>query len=637
MSLEKKLKELPNQPGVYFHKSKSGEIIYVGKAAILKNRVRQYFQNSRDMDTKTRALVAEIADTDWITVESEIDALFLESEMIKRYMPRYNILLRDDKSQLFVRINTRDPYPHIAFTRRPLDDGAEYFGPYYNGWAVRKALRYLRHIFPYSTHEHMPKRVCLQYHLGLCPGVEEQKISSADYKKTLRKLMMYLKGERVKLVKQLGLEMKTAASQHDFETAAARRNQIRDLRELQKQIVFGDREFMDISKDRALAGLQELLGLPNAPRRIEGYDISHMSGTNNVASMVVATNGLADKAQYRKFKMQIPGNNDFAHMHEVISRRFSGRHNDWPTPDLLLIDGGKGQLGAALRALKELGQAIPAIGLAKRLEEIVISKDWLEEMVSSQVLSQISSSGQTALSTTTAPPSKTSPHISTADATRPPNSSVTASLRSRGDLGVGEPIAVLPSGKVNKNASVETPSALPLQSTAIGSPTFQQLSEQREAVAGKFGGQGASEESGGVEAGPVTAGVSGNTDSSKVEKAISAREALQKRLPAHSLLTESDDFYVVLLPRDSHIVKLLQRIRDESHRFAVSYHTHLKRQRQTASDLDEIPGVGPITRKKLVQSFGSLRGVKEATRQQLESVLGPSKAAIIWQWLGANK
>ncbi|HSW81557.1 MAG TPA: GIY-YIG nuclease family protein, partial [Candidatus Saccharimonas sp.] len=255
--LEAKLKTLPNQSGVYFHKNAKGQIIYVGKAAVLKNRVRQYFQESRQRDAKTDVLVSEIYDTDWIVTESEIDALFLESEMVKRYKPRYNILLQDDKSQLFVRINMKDPYPYISFTRQPQDDGADYFGPYYNGYAVKKALRYLRKIFPYSTHATMPPRVCLQYHLGLCPGVEEQKITSTDYKKTLRKLMLYLKGERVKLIIQLESEMKVAAAHHDFETAAKRRNQIYNLKELQKQILFSDREFMDISKDQALAGLDK--------------------------------------------------------------------------------------------------------------------------------------------------------------------------------------------------------------------------------------------------------------------------------------------------------------------------------------------------------------------------------------------
>jgi excinuclease ABC subunit C len=484
-----KLKILPNSPGVYFHKNAKGQIIYVGKAAVLKNRVRQYFQDSRVRDPKTDALVAEITDTDWIVVESEIDALFLESEMVKRYKPRYNILLQDDRSQLFVRITANDAYPYISFTRQPMDDGAEYFGPYYNGFAVKKALRYLRRIFPYSTHATMPTRVCLQYHLGLCPGVEEQKISSAEYKKILRKLIMYLKGERKKLISQLETEMKLAAKKQDYELAAKRRNQIYNLKELQKQIIFSDREFMDISKDQALSGLSQLLGIP-VPRRVEGYDISHMQGTNNVASMVVATSGVADKAEYRKFKMRLPGNNDFGHMREVIARRFSGKHLDWPKPDLLLIDGGKGQLAAALDSLEERAVKIPAIGLAKRLEEIVIHK---------------------------------------------------------------------------------TGSNLKLDTTKY----------------------------------------------------------------PEAFVSEFEDFYVVLLPKDSHIVKFLQRIRDESHRFAVSYHTVLKRQSQVASELDEIPGVGTATRKKLIQAFGSLRAVKNGNRQQMVAAIGEAKTKLIWPHIAA--
>lgn len=303
--------------------------------------------------------------------------------------------------------------------------------------------------------------------------------------------MLYLRGQRQKLIKQLEAEMKTAAAKQQFEVAAKRRNQIYNLRELQKQIIFSDREFMDISKDQALSGLSQLLSIP-IPRRIEGYDISHMQGTNNVASMVVATNGMADKAEYRKFKLLIPGNNDFAHMHEVISRRFSGRHLDWQKPDLLLIDGGKGQLTAALKALEEKGVSIPAVGLAKRLEEIVIHK---------------------------------------------------------------------------------TRSSVQLDITNY----------------------------------PET------------------------------FVNEFEDFYVILLPKDSHIVKLLQRIRDESHRFAVSYHTVLKRQRQTASQLEEIPGIGPATRKKLIQSFGSLRAVKTATFEQIAAVVGVKKADIIWLFVQPKK
>ena len=482
--LKDKLKQLPTNPGVYFHKSNTGEIIYVGKAANLRNRVRQYFQKSRLRDIKTDALVAEIIDTDWIDVETEIDALFLESEMIKRYQPRYNVLLRDDKSQIYVRIPMNEAYPAVSYTRGPLDDNALYFGPYYNGWAVRKALRYLRRVFPYSTHETMPKRLCLQYHIGLCPGVEAQKISSTDYKKILHKLIRYLKGERKVLVRELEREMLKYAKNQQFEEAAKIRNRLKNMKELQRQIVFGDREFMDISKDHALIGLQELLGLQDVPRRIEGYDISHMSGTNNVASMVVATNGLADKNQYRKFKMQLPGNNDFEHMRETMRRRFSGKHNDWPMPDLILIDGGKGQLGAALGVLEGLDIKTPVIGLAKREEQVVVHRE-------------------------------------------------------RSNVRLSDTLT-------------------------------------------------------------------------------------------HS--DELDGYILINLPKTGHVSKLLQRIRNESHRFAVSYHTTLKRKAATKSLLDEIPGVGAATRRKLLTSFVSTRAVAEADQTQLTAVIGEKKAKLVYNW-----
>ncbi len=499
--LTQKLKQLPSDPGVYFHKSATGEIIYVGKAAVLKNRVRQYFQKSRTPDPKTDALVAEIADTDWITVDTELDALFLESEMIKRYKPRYNVMLRDDKSQIYVRVNMQDPYPFVSYTRYPLDDGAEYFGPYYNGRAIKRALRFLRRTFPYSMHETMPKRLCLHYHLGLCPGVEEQKITSADYKEVLRKLMRYLKGDRTQIVRELTTEMKNAAKALQFEQAAILRNRISNLKQLQKQIIFRDEEFMDLSKDHALSGLMRLLTLPDVPRRIEGYDISHMQGTNNVASMVVSTNGIAHKSEYRKFKMQLPGNNDFGHMREVMLRRFSGKHTDWPKPQLLLIDGGKGQLSAALTAMHEKGVYIPAIGLAKRTEQIVVHN--------------------------------------------------------------------------------------------------------------------------------TMSGVTLNVEALKAFKR-------EKNPMDEPLVVTEEDFTLINLPHSSHIVKLLQRVRDESHRFAVSYHTVLKRQKQVTSELDGIPGIGPATRKKLNHVFGSMRGVKVATQDQLEATLGKTKGAMLFKWLHGN-
>jgi excinuclease ABC subunit C len=488
-----KLKQLPKEPGVYFHKDAKGEIIYVGKAAVLNNRVRQYFQVSRSRDPKTEALVQEIADIDWVTVESELDALFLEAEMIRRYMPRYNILLRDDKSMVYIRIDYDSDYPTVSTTRRPLDDGAKYFGPYLSALTVRQALKLLRRPFPFATRK-IPgqKRATLHYHLGLDPGLEDGRTSLEDYRANLRKLMSYIEGKRVTIIRELEQEMKAAAKEQNFELAAKKRNQLMSLQRLSQQILFSDREFMDISKDHALNELVDLLGLADFPKRIEGYDISHMQGTDVVASMVVFTNGASDKAEYRKFKTKINHNNDFYNMNETLKRRLSEKNiKAWGKPSIVLIDGGKGQLDAAIQARDEQGcEKLPFIGLAKREEQIVIAK-----------------------------------------------------------------------GRSNVTLNQE--------------------------VLHKLGG----------------------------------------------FMTESEDFILLNVPHSTNLVKLLQRVRDESHRFAVSYHSTLKAKRQTSSVLEDIPGIGPVTRKKLLREFGSMRGVTQASEADLAAAVGAKTAHILKKFL----
>lgn len=474
--IEEKLKELPSCPGVYFHKDAKGEVIYVGKAANLRNRVRHYFQKSRARDPKTDALVNEITDTDWLELETELDALFVEAEMVRRYMPRFNILLRDDKSFTYVRIDIKSDHPTVTYTRRPLDDKAEYFGPYVSKLGITKALKHLRKVFPYSTHTptNTPKRACLQAQLGLCPGLECGLTSLKDYRRNLRQLMTYIRGSRKKLITDLEKSMAIAARTQQYEQAAHYRNQLNGLKALEKQIIFGDRELHDISKDNGLTRLAEILKLGPSPRRIEGFDISHMSGTDNVASMVVFNSGVPDKSQYRKFKMRLPGNNDFGHMSEAISRRLSEKNiKQWGQPDLLLIDGGKGQVSAAYEAMSKCGHAIAMIGLAKRYEEIILPE----------------------------------------------------------------------------------------------------------------------------------------TDPKDPSKII--------------------NFKVIVLSHSDDALKLLMRIRDESHRFAVSYHSVLKRARQKVNALEEIPGIGPQSRKMLQRHFGSTKSIFEATETDIAAIVGSSKAKII--------
>lgn len=358
-ALSAKLKTLPSSPGVYFHKNADGEIIYVGKAAVLKNRVRQYFQHS-EKDTKTAALVREIAMTDWIVVDTEMDALFLESEMIKRYLPKWNILLRDDKTVSYVRIDLKSEVPYVTLTRNPEGDDAEYIGPFYAKRTVADALRILRKVFPYYIKPYDGKKT-LDTDLGLTPGIEVGKSTPVAYKKQLKNLIRYLNGERKTLLRDLEVQMKASAKAGDYEEAALLRNQLFGLQDLRKKIVFSNKEFMDISSDQALNQLKDLLGLERPPKRIEGYDISHQSGENVVGSMVVFINGVSDRAEYRKFKLHHQKNDDTNNLREIIERRL--KHEKWEYPDLIILDGGEGQLNAVKDLLAEA--KIPVIGRNK--------------------------------------------------------------------------------------------------------------------------------------------------------------------------------------------------------------------------------------------------------------------------------
>ena len=286
-----------------------------------------------------------------MVVDSEIEALFLEAEIIRRYMPRYNILLRDDKSMSYIRIDYDSDFPTVTTTRRPLDDGARYFGPFLSTGSVRQALKSLRRVFPYTT-SRIPgqKRATLYYHLGLDPGLEEGRTSLDAYRANLRKLIAVIEGKHINVERELEKEMKSSAKAADYEKAAKIRNQLLALQNLKKQVIFSDKEFLDISKDHALNELVNLLSIEKFPRRIEGYDISHMQGSDVVASMVVFTNGVSDKSEYRKFKTRLNQNNDFFNMNETLKRRLSEKNvKAWGRPNLVLIDGGKGQLTRPLK------------------------------------------------------------------------------------------------------------------------------------------------------------------------------------------------------------------------------------------------------------------------------------------------
>jgi excinuclease ABC subunit C len=593
--INEQLKQLPANPGVYLMKDAGGKILYVGKAADLSNRVRSYFQASSKLAPKTQQLVTEVNELEFFITNSEYEALILENNLIKRYRPYYNVRLKDDKTFPYIRINLNENWPVVSFTRRLRNDGARYFGPFTNAWSVRQTLKILEGIFRFrscnKTITGTDKRSCLKYHLGHCSAPCTGAVSKEEYNEAVRQTVLFLEGKQEKVIRKFEQQMKTASESMRFEKAAQLRDQIEAIKsviegqkiatkvsgeedaiafamdkdqayvqvffirgskligresfvltganaEEPKQIMTSfvkqyydsatyippllllqypiddknairewlrqkrngainisvprkgsKKQLVQIVAENAEQGLkqikvkqfaapavlesalkeiQEKLGLPRSPERMEGYDISNIQGKEAVGSMVVFENGRAKPSRYRRFRIKtVPEANDYAMLQEVLRRRFKRialNKTDMDTteswgilPDLVLIDGGKGQLNMAQSAMKEVGAgAISIASLAKENEEIFI----------------------------------------------------------------------------------------PNHKTAI------------------------------------------------------------------------------VLPRNSPGLQLLQRVRDEAHRFAVAYFTKVHKKKTFISSLDNIPSIGPKRKRALLKQFGTVKGIRDASLDDLMTIKG---------------
>jgi len=504
-SFQDKLKNIPTKPGVYQFKNKDGDIIYIGKAKNLRNRVRSYFQKNKYQTPKNQSMIKRIANVEWIIVRSNVEALLTEANMIKEVQPKYNVDLKDDKSFPFIRI-TNEPYPQVLLTRKIEKDGSKYFGPYTDVKNLRYSLKALHKIFPVRSCSYymddqtvVAKKVklCLDYHIKKCEGPCEGIVSRDHYNAMIDRVIKFLQGRTKETEDYVRKQMDIAAADLRYEDAAMYRDQynsIRRFKERQRKVAadFDDRDIFALARKddigvmtvlrvrngrifgrekislqnldedesavfssvisrfymdtdflpkeitvvtlpdgqddleewltekkgskviirqpqrgekakevrlsyqnaKLLLGewlinrkkrrelvpkmvnqLEEDLQLKAPPRRIEAFDISHLGGTNTVASMVCFVDGKARKSEYRKFKIKtVVGIDDFAAMREVVHRRYlRAKKEKGSLPDLILIDGGKGQLSMAVSALRELGlDYIPIIGLAKRLEEVFV-------------------------------------------------------------------------------------------------------------------------------------------------------------------------------------------------------------------------------------------------------------------------
>ena len=502
---QNQIKQIPTKPGVYFFKDLDNEIIYIGKAKNLRNRVRSYFQKSKHQSAKNISLIKRISNVEWLVVRSEVEALLTEANLIKQHQPHYNVSLKDDKSFPYIRI-TKEPYPRVFITREVVRDGSKYFGPYTDVYHLRRSLKAVHKIFPVRSCDYFINdesiaaekvSLCLDYHIKKCQGPCEGMVPESDYNEMIKQVIQFLQGRTKETEKYIQNQMEKASSEMRFEDAGMYRDQLHAIgqfKDRQRKVAadFEDRDVFAFAKEedyaiavivrirngritsrekislrkldeldavtletiitrfylesdfipkeislplepdnqdqlniwlkekrngaiqlsvpqrgekakevrlayqnaKLLLGewmlnrkkrrelvpkminqLQDDLQLKVPPRKIEAFDISHLGGTNTVASMVCFTDGKPKKSAYRKFKVKtVEGIDDFASMREIVHRRYKRvKEEGIGLPDLILIDGGKGQLSMAVSALRELGlDYLPIVGLAKKLEEVFV-------------------------------------------------------------------------------------------------------------------------------------------------------------------------------------------------------------------------------------------------------------------------
>ena len=561
-TIRKKVSTLPHKPGIYLMKDRFGTVIYVGKARDLRKRVSHYFQPSRRMgwDLKFRALVEGICDFDFHIVRSEPEALLLESKLIKEFHPRYNVSFRDDKRFLMLKVNMNDPIPRFTLTRIKQDDGARYFGPFPNSGALRSTLSLVRRQFHLRgcrplTPTERDYRHCLYAHLKYCTAPCIGNVSREQYVDQVNAACDFIAGQCEEMQEQLEAEMKKAAANQQYERAAELRDMLVDLKRTTRKTEKFERipYSLPIAIDpvRDLAELAEALALPAPPQRIEGFDISNISGTFAVASMVRFKNGRPDRANYRRFKIKtVVGQDDFASMAEVVRRRYTRLLNESKA-------GGPKS--------KEGGEAIP-----QALQELV-------DDVSSAAKRRGRVNAETDASAMDIRSGRAPGHDGRNDQ---PSGTATDAEDGRGEEAPG----------VQGEKSLD-----PRPSTLSNLPDLILID----------GGKG------------------------QLGMAVAELKKLGlEHIPVIGLAKEFEEIYQpgksepLRLSHESGALKLLQRVRDESHRFANTYNAQLRLKRISESILDEFPNIGERRKAALLKKFGSVQRIRMATVEQIAEVPG---------------
>lgn len=360
--LKEKVSSTADAPGVYLMKDKAGEVIYIGKAKSLRKRLMSYL--GRGLSSKTVTMMARVSNIEYRITLTESLAFLLEASLVHQYKPKYNVSLRDDKSFPLVKI-TNEEFPAICIIRKREQDGARYFGPYTSAKLLKAALKIIRRHFPYRSCKHLPRKACIYYRIGLSPAPCIGGIDKEEYAKTIENISLILEGKTETLLNRLSQEMNLKSKEQKFEEAAKIRDQINALN------VIGQGNIRD-----GLEDLKNLLRLAKLPERIEAFDISNLKGEQATGSMVSFYGGLADKDNYRRFRIKtVETIDDYKMLREVVRRRYSRLMREkLPLPDLILIDGGRLHLLTAQGELEKLGLDLALLSIAKEKENIYIKQ-----------------------------------------------------------------------------------------------------------------------------------------------------------------------------------------------------------------------------------------------------------------------
>lgn len=368
MVSREKIKKFPNSPGVYIMKDSGGAVLYVGKAISLRKRVASYFRPKASHDERIGAMVRLVEDIDHIATSTEAEALIYENGLIKQLSPRYNVALKDGKSYPMLKLTTFEDFPRLIVTREKKDDGAHYYGPYANAKLLRQAVIFLKQIFPLRSCIKMGKKACLDFHINQCLAPCIGNIDKAGYSEMVKELKLFLEGRRKELLDAISRKMKEAAAREDFEAASGFKARLEALSTIKEDSVLY----------KPSGGPEELgrvLGIGRTPETIEAFDVSNIMGEAAVGSMVSFYKGRPNKDEYRHFRIKtVSGVDDYAMMREIVGRRYSRILKEGKDlPDLILIDGGKGHLGAACVELEKLGiTKVPVVGIAKEFEKLYV-------------------------------------------------------------------------------------------------------------------------------------------------------------------------------------------------------------------------------------------------------------------------